>query len=326
MLQSKNLKNLMKEVENKLGVEAKEKIWNWINLRLSEHVKGMAFFVSPEKDLWVVYKFPCSVKTGAYVERDIHIEPFLQVLDELERYCTVVCDKRQAKIFTVFLGQIEDYSYIFGDTPRKTKSGGWSQKKNQAWVAEEVKKHLKNVAEQAYKFLQEQNFDRLILGGEQETIDELRKLMHPDLQKRMVGQFATEVFKSNQHFLDQSLKIEEKAERENEKKLVEKLNNDLQGNLAVAGLKEVLAAAMERDVRTLLIDSKLNAKGKRCSNCDFLGLSETTCPYCETETEDVSDVVDELVQKAFSHRARIEFVMNNQMLSGLGGVGAMLRF
>ncbi len=320
------LKDLLKKVEDKLGADVRKKIWDWIELDLQEDVRGMAFFVSSDKDLWVVYKFPCSVKSGAYVERDIHMEQFLYVLDELEKYCTVICDKEKAKIFTVFLGQMQDFSYIFDDTPRKTKRGGWSQKNNQAWVQNEVTAHLKNVAEQTYRLFKEQNFDRLFLGGQLETIAVLREVLHPDLQKRVAGIFGTELFKPNEYFLKQSLKAQEKAERKNEARLVEDLNNNLNGNLAVAGLKKVLAVAMERDMKMLLVDSKMSTSGRQCPNCDFLGLDETTCPYCEAKTEKVLDVIDELIQKAFNQRAKIEFVVDSEKLSELGGVGAMMRF
>ena len=320
------LKDLLKKVEDKLEADVRKKIWDWIGLDLKKDVRGMAFFVSPDKDLWVVYKFPCSVKSGIYIERDIHMEQFLYVLDELEKYCTVICDKEKARIFTVFLGEMQDFSYIFGDTPRKTKKGGWAQKNNQAWVANEINDHLKNVAEQVYELFRKQNFDRLFLGGQLETIAALREILHPDLKRRVAGIFKTELFQPDEHFLKQSLKAQERAERKNEARLVEKLNNNLNGSLAVAGLKKVLAAAQERDMRMLLVDSKMSTSGRRCPNCDFLGLDETTCPYCEKETEEVSDVVDELVQKAYNQRAKIEFVVGSEKLSELGGVGAILRF
>ncbi len=320
------LKDLLKVVEEKLGVEATKQVEDWIDLRLDKRVRGMAFYASPSKNFWSIYKFPCPIKSGAYIEKNVHIEQLLQVLDELERYCVVVCDKEKAKIFTVFLGVIQDFSYIFDEFPGKHAQGGWSQQGNALHIEEHLHRHLKKINEQLFKFWKERGFDRLILAGSKEILPELRKLLHTELKNRVVGEFFTELFKSNEHFLEQSLIVAEKIERKNEAMLVEELNNSLNGKLAIAGLKNVLDAAQERDVRVLLLDSKLSTTGKKCPNCDFLGLDEIVCPYCSFKTEDVKDIVDELVQKVFSHKAKIEFVEDNETLSGLGGIGAMLRF
>lgn len=323
---SEKLKDLLKKVEEKLGVEATKQIEDWIDLRLDKKVRGMAFYASPSKNFWSIYKFPCPIKSGAYVENNVHIEQLLQVLDELERYCVVVCDKEKAKLFTVFLGVIQDFSYIFDEFPGKHEQGGWSQQGNQLHVENHAHQHLKKINDQLFKFWQEKKFDRLILAGSKEILPELRKVLHTELKNRVVGEFFTELFKSNEHFLEQSLQIAEKVERRNEARLVDELNNSLNGQLAVAGLEKVLDAAQERDVRVLLLDSKLSTTGKKCPNCDFLGLNEVVCPYCCAKTLDVKDIVDELVQKVYNHRAKIEFVENNEVLAGLGGIGAMLRF
>ncbi|MFA6296673.1 MAG: host attachment protein [Patescibacteria group bacterium] len=320
------LKDLLKIVGEKLGAEETKKIEEWIDLRLDKKVKGMAFYASPSKNFWSIYKFPCPIKTGAYVEKNVHIEQLLQVLDELERYCVVVCDKEKAKIFTVFLGVIQDFSYIFDEFPGKHDQGGLAQQNQASHTEEHVRQHLKKINEQLFKFWKEKGFDRLILAGSKEVLPELKKVLHTELKNRVVGEFFTELFKPNEHFLEQSLVVQEKVERQNEKKLVDELNNSLNGQLAVAGLKKVLDAIQERDIKALLVDSKLSTTGKKCPNCDFLGLDEVVCPYCSFKTEDVKDVVDELVQKAYSHRAKIEFVENNEVLAGMGGIGAMLRF
>lgn len=322
----KKLKDLLKIVGEKLGADETKQVEEWIDLRLDKKVKGMAFYASPSKNFWSIYKFPCPIKTGAYVEKNVHIEQLLQVLDELERYCVVVVDKEKAKIFTVFLGVIQDFSYIFDEFPGKQAQGGWSQQGNALHTEEHLHRHLKKINDQLFKFWKEKCFDRLILAGSKEVLPELKKVLHTELKNRVVGEFYTELFKPNEHFLEQSLQVQEKVERQNEVRLVEELNNSLNGQLAVAGLKKVLDAIQERDIKALLLDSKLSTTGKKCPNCDFLGLDEIVCPYCSFKTEDVKDVVDELVQKAFSHKAKIEFVVDNEKLAEMGGIGAMLRF
>ena len=323
------LKELLKKVKNLIDVKAYKRINDRLKLRLKKEIRGMAFFMNPEENIWYEYEFSKPFLSKIYAEYNLHLKPFVNMLDEYERYCTVVVDKETARIFQVFLGRITEFSYIFDEFPGKHAQGGWSQRGQEAHIEVHVKRHLKKVADQTLKFFKQNNFDRLIISGSKEILSEFIDMLHPYLKNKVAGQFLTEMFMPKEHFLKQSLAIEEKIERQKEKEMISELEDNLgPNNKGIAGLEAVLNAAQKREILKLFINVGYREPGWRCMRCDNLYpmMKYKKCLYCGGKLEKVEDVVDELVQKVLAQNAKVEFVKANEPLKKLGNIGALLRF
>lgn len=323
------LKNLFKGLEKSIDSEYINKIQDFINLRLKLENRGLAFFISRKNKLWKIIPLPKSVKNEIYVGKRLYLRPLLELLDEFERYCTVVVDKEKARIFTVYLGEIEEQSYIFDEFIGKHARGGWAQARWQRHIEDHVRRHLKKVALQTYKFFRKNKFDRLIIAGSKEILPEYEHVLHNYLKNKLAGKFYTELFAPVQKFLDQSLKIEEKTEREKEKELVDKLVNTLgRKNKGVIGLENTLLAVQEGKALILLINSDFKKTGSRCKECNYLDINpdQKICSYCKGKMEKVDDIAGRLAEIALDKNVRLEFVKNNPDLKKIGGIGALLRF
>lgn len=322
-------KTLLKEVKDLIGEDAYHAINQRLKLRLNKKIKGMVFFMNPKENIWYVFRFPKPFRSKIYVEKNLHLKPFLNMFDEYERYCTVVVDKEKARIFLTFLGEIEEFSYIFDKTfPGKHAQGGWSQRGNQEHIEVHLLRHLKKVADQTYKFFKKKNFDRLIIAGSKEALPIFESCLHPDLKKRLSGKFLSEMFQPKEHFLKQSLAVEEKIERQKEQEQISQFLNNLGiKNKAVSGLEETLEAAQKKEILKLFLNMGYKKPGFSCTKCDSLFVEKKKeCPYCHGQVEEVSDVVDELVQKVLDQGGKVEFVLANPELKKVGNIGAMLRF
>lgn len=320
-------KNLLKKAKDLLGEDNYKFLMSEIDPSLNQKVKGMALFVNPREDVSFIYKFAKPFVNQIHIEKNLHLKPLISLLDEYERYCVVMVDKEKAKIFSVYLGEVEEMTNIFNNFPGKHSQGGWSQQGNQAHADFHHKQNLKEVAEKTFKIFKEKKFNRLIIGGSKEILSDFKEKLHSYLQERLAGEFFMEFFKSDQEILAESLKIEENVEREKEGKLVRELIDNLgYKNKAITGLDRVLQASFEKKILKLVVKEGLQKSGFVCTSCDKLIYKEGDCAECENNKEQVDDIIDELVQQVISCGGEVEFVRDNKELEKVGDVGAFLRY
>ena len=322
-----NLKNLLKKSKSLIGEENYKLVLDQARLVPDKESKGVVFFLNPREDIAYSYKLNKPFSNQIHIENNLHLKPLFLMFDEYERYCTVIVDKEKAKIFSVYLGEIENITNVFNEFPGKHRQGGFSQMRFQRHLNTIEHKNLKEVADIAYDYFREKEFDRLIIGGTKEALVEFEKLLHNDLKDKLVGDFYTEMFKNDQHFLDQSLKIEEEVERAKEKEQVKNLIENLgDKNKAISGLDEVLQASFDKKILKLIIKEGLQKSGFICTNCDKLIYKKDDCSQCENNKEEVADVIDELVQQVIVQGGEVEFVQESEELEKMGNVGALLRY
>ncbi|MEA2702579.1 MAG: hypothetical protein QOD63_524, partial [Actinomycetota bacterium] len=109
--------------------------------------------------------------------------------------------------------------------------------------------------------------------------------------------------------------------------LVERLRQALgSGNGAVAGIGDVLQALVARRAETLLVSEGYEAPGWRCRGCTYVGIRGRRCPLCESDMEQVDDVVEEAVQEGLAQSCRLAMCRDNADLDVLGRIAALVRF
>lgn len=100
------------------------------------------------------------------MEPDSYTRPLSLVLDEFDRYCVLVVDSRKARIFSLFLGVMEEYTDIFveDEVPNRVRVnlsmtgssagiyGGIGDERIQRHIEDHVHRHIKNVTDKAFEF------------------------------------------------------------------------------------------------------------------------------------------------------------------------------
>src|SRR6185369_9380947 len=104
------------------------------------------------------------------------------LIDDYERYGVVLVDKERGRLFTVFMGEIEEHQDFLAPLPvRRIKSPGMdhirSERGLQNKAASDVHLHLKHVAESLDKLVHQYRFDRILIGGPVEATSELQHLL-----------------------------------------------------------------------------------------------------------------------------------------------------
>lgn len=289
---------------------------------------GLAVFACSAAGLWRVFHLADKVGPLLVAEHTIRLRPLIEFLTRYERYCTALVGKGRARIFLLDAAGVEERADVFGEVPGRHDQGGWAQARYQRHHDDRVMRHLKDTAEETFSVLQQEEFDRLFVGGTEELVSEFVGHLHPYLKERLAGSFPAEMTSSPAEV--QQLTMAEAGELREARlgDALEKLRAEVHsGNLGAGGLDDTLHALQKGQVMTLLINEDFESAGVRCTSCGQLSLS-SPCLFCGGETEALPDIAEEVVKQAFLQNCELMFVGgdNKEKLAELGGIGALLRF
>jgi peptide chain release factor subunit 1 len=328
-------KDMAKDIENEVGDKGRKavkkdlkKITDFLRYKFSKKAKGIVIFSCKAENIWQIIELPVSVFNQYFLARSFYIKSLLRILEDYERFCLLLVDKEKARVFTVYLGKIEEHFDVFDEVVGKHKQGGASEARFQRHHEDEVHRHLKRVARLTFRFFKRQKFDRLIIGyTTPEVLPLLKAVLHPWLLDRIVAKFDVEMFAPTKKILSKALKIEGIVERQKEEEAVQILENNLgPKKKGIVGLDDTLFELQEGRVNFLIINRGFKHKGRECQKCKYLDTwQEKTCPLCGFEMRPIKDVVEKAVKKALDSDIKIEFVKSKK-LEKLGKIGALLRF
>ncbi len=295
------------------------------------HGKGLALFSCEPRDLWQAHFLSVRLNDHLAFNPAPDIAPLLEVLDEYERYAVALVDKVKARLFTVFLGEIEETDAFEDRMTTEHDRAGVQQARSRGHRDAHVVWHLKRVARRLAEMLGRRRFDRLILSGPQEAASELRLLLPRALAHRLVAVIPGEMFATERDILDKTLEIESRIEREVEERVVgDLIDRAGAGGRAVIGLDPTLEALGRGEVQTLVVADEARLGGAECPNCGRLQSGNAAiCPACGAAMRPVHDLLHRAMGRAVEQAGRVEIVRGDagRRLSEVGqGIGALLRY
>lgn len=309
-----------------------EKISQFVRYDFSRgQTRGLAIFTSQERGFWQVYSLPVPVPSKVVVDREPYTKVLTAILDQYQRFCTVIISRRRARIFSVYLGEIEEHTQVFeDDVPAKVNAGDWAslrQTKIANHIEDHVQRHVKNIAAKTLAFFRMHDFDRLIIGGHKEVITQFIEAIHPELRERIVGQFTAGPDLPLKTVLGQSLKCEEEVEKREETDLINKINDaEKPGGVGVMGLESTVEALMLGQVHMLVLAGDLSVKGGICEEHHFISTYQDVCPICFKPLIPRDDIIEEMVQQAIGRNCLIKYINYHPEFAKEGQAGALLRF
>jgi peptide chain release factor subunit 1 len=294
--------------------------------------KGLALFSCARQKLWQTHFLAVPVENQLVFDGKPDVAPLLALLDEYERYAVALVDKKKARLFTVFLGEIEEMEALKDDlVPSKHDQGGVSQLKYQHHHEVHVLWHLKKVVARLAELHRRRRFDRLILAGPDEAVSELRHLLPRTLTHRLAAVIPGEMSAGDGDILKATLEVESHVEREVEQRLVDELLEMARaGGRATYGVMPTLEALWGKAVRTLVVADGVQSPGAECPNCGRLEASPVaSCPACGARMRPLHDVVRRAMERALEEADRVAVVHGDaaRRLGEAGaGLGALLRY
>ena len=233
------------------------------------------------------------------------VRPLIEARDEFERYGVVLTDRARARLFTVFLGSIEEKHEAFAEAEvRKFDASGSDQMRSQMnfqrKADEHARWHLKHVAEIIDRLSVAERFDRLVLAGTTEAVGELKGLLPDRLRRLVVGTVSLAIDAGDAQILEETIRLLERVERESENAIVaDLLTAAAKNHQAVLGFEETLQALREGRIRRLVYGGEPEVGGGRCPSCDQLFRGTEVCPNCQTDLHSLDDLLEVLVARVF---------------------------
>lgn len=314
-----------------------ERITQFLERELDPASNSVAIFACSAGEL-----FETVQSTGLIPEHALHIgdRPHLYPLARLEsqspRYAAVVTDTNTARIFVFAAGEVLADREVKNVKTRGTSQGGWSQARYQRHLENFHLHHVKEVVEALDRVVREENIPYILISCDQVTLPLLRDQLPKHLADKVVDHIRVEAHAAAADILKATTDAMQKVNDETDREKVNTATGAYRaGGLGVVGAEDTLAALIKGQVDELLIAANLQQMNPvPMVGADSANDVAITEPVLESVSAgepantqpEVVRLADELVAKAKQTGARITFIEDADLLSGYGGVAALLRF
>jgi hypothetical protein len=284
---------------------------------------ALAVFASDRNDLFEALKLPRSVPNRVAIGHSPLVGPLARIARR-ERWCVTLVNRRDARILRGGPDGLREVERIHDDVHGQHDQGGWSQSRYQRGVEKEKDDHLKSTCDALLRHFKRQPFQRLIVGGPREVVTDFEQKLHHYLSERLAGRVEVDVEHSSpDQVLDAARPLIEKLELEREQEALERL-----GERGACGIEDVLPPLNERRVELLILDEQFGGvTGVQCLECGWLGLEGDRCPADGSETVELEDLTEAMIELSVQQSADLLPVHHErEALERYGGVAALLRF
>jgi peptide subunit release factor 1 (eRF1) len=252
--------------------------------------------------------------SGVYWGNSAFLRPLLEVLDEHERFGVVLVDQKRARLLTVFLGEIEEHRGLISEVPPRPDSPSSDRLRSQPRMErrhdESVSTHVRMVAAELARLLDQLEVDRLIVGGAVEVGSELVRQLPKRLRGRLVEVLPIPIGAGTEEILARTSEVQLRIERAAELEVVRDLLKEVRkGGRAVAGLSATLDAINQGRVWKLVYLQGLRLEGGVCPACNVLvDPADERCPLCGQPVDRESLMVDRMARTVLERGGHVEMV------------------
>src|SRR5258708_29478217 len=132
--------------------------------------RALVIFCDSSQDFFWVRELGVNVRNTLRRQDTPYVRPLLELMDEHERYGVMLTDRAHARLFTIFLGEIEEYTEAFaGADATHIKTSGTDHLRSQMNIQRKAdlhaRWHLKEVAQTMSRLAGKLESDRMILAG-----------------------------------------------------------------------------------------------------------------------------------------------------------------
>jgi peptide subunit release factor 1 (eRF1) len=292
---------------------------------------GLAVFGAAPPSYFRSVPLPAAPREEVVWDKHAHIAPLQAALDDFERFAVVLFDKERARLFTIYLGEIETELAVDDYVPGKQATGGWyglAQARYARHHEDHVRRHVKHTIGTLMVLLRGRPFDRLFLAGPDEALSFLMRELPRPLRARFAGTIRLELFASSADVLHAALEAASVAERKTEAATVKELVEEGGRRFVVLGPAPTLEAITTGRVHKLLVANTYQGPGSECERCGQMTVEDATCPKCGQATTAVLDLRERAVERALDQGALVETVSGDaaEELMAHGGMGAWVRY
>jgi peptide subunit release factor 1 (eRF1) len=307
------------------------RIAEYLEKELKPSANGLALFAcAGANDFFEAVQLGAPVdEHRLYVYNQPHLYHLARLDDEYPRYAALVTDANSARIFVFGLGEKVGDSKVKGKKMQRVKVGGWSQARYQRRVENAHKEHAKESIDALERIAREEGIRHVVLAGDPAMIPVIQEQLSKQLSEKVVDVLRLDTKAPEHEILSATLDSIREQDAVTDAEKVHRLFEYYRaGGLAVTGSQETLEALANGQVDELLISAALERTHAEEEPVDAILAPEIPDQAGSTETDDPRPVLlaDLLVTKAKQTSARVSFIQDANLLAGVDGVGAFLRW
>ena len=295
--------------------------------------KALVVFSDSRHDFWWQRDLQVELPTGLRWSAKPWVRPLLEVIEEHDRFGVVLIGKQHARILVVDAAGMEQQAEILSDVPNKHATTGtdhiWSQGQMDRDHTNHVQSHAKRVADELAAIIDRMKMNRIVIGGPVEATSMFTGTLPKRIQQMIIGMISTPVDASHDRLLTELRAVKEKAEQEDEAKIVDAMiTAAMKGERAVLGVSETLGAVHQGRVYRLVIARDFHVEGKECDSCHVL-VTETSekCSFCAGKLEAAPDLINRASHRVLDMGGKVQLVSGEAAVKlADAGIGAVLRF
>jgi peptide chain release factor subunit 1 len=308
-----------------------ERIQEYLATEMERSANGLAIFACHGANLFEPLQLTVPIDDHwLFIGSVPHLYPLARLNDQYPRYAALVVDTNAARLFVFSLGTAEAQQHIKNVKTRKTSMGGWSQARYQRHIDNYHSQHMKEVVDILDRVVREESINQIVIACDETAKPILMEELPQHLVEKMVDIVRLDINAPEHEVLSSTLDaLRTKDAETDQERVQEMLGAWRAGGLAVVGPEDTLEALQMGQVEELIITARPTAvrrpqsvpPGTTPGPVDV----DTSAPNAQVDTDSMK-IADELVTKAQATSARIRFIENEDLLSDVGGVGALLRF
>lgn len=290
---------------------------------------ALAVFSCTAEDLFEVVKLSRPVPRQVVVEPTPYVAPMITAA-ERRSWLVALVDRRSARVLAGIGDRLAERARVEDSVHGRHERGGWSQANYERSIEADVDAHLKHIAEILDRRWRQGRFDRVAIGGQQETVPRFEKLLSDEVRRHLApGRVDVDLSSATDVQIREAVeKLVAEEEKCTERETLDRLEDALgAGGRGVGGPEATLQALTERRVATLLIEPGFDGRGKRCPSCGLLLVDgEDRCPADGSELQEVDHLREAVVEAAVGQDADVLVVRSYPDLGPHRGIAALLRF
>jgi hypothetical protein len=229
-----------------------------------------------------------------------YLRPLAEAMDAFPHYGVAVVEKNAVRLFTVGLGDIEEY--------RRPSVG---------------------VVDAIRRMVRSQHLAQLILAGRLEITTELRHTVAKRLGPILIGTIELDFNTESAEIFLRTLPVAEELKRKEESEIVRDLTvQPAEGSWAVTGLGTTLDLLNKGRIWQLVYAEGLHGRALECRQCAAVfSESHEHCVYCGSPLEAIGNLADLIYKHSIARGARVRKISTDAAagLSAAGGIGGFVR-
>ncbi len=322
-----------------------------------EGCRGIAVFSCSKEKLFEVVKLPYVYRNRLMVAPDPLIREIAAIDEEFGTIGILLVDRKHIRYFLMDIeSTVESIDFLepLATRAHRFHSGGSALKGAQGtfqlkmpsrgtspsmvqhaygeWrfhmrIREEWHRILKLASDAVFEEWKASKFDKLVIGGFiEEGLKEIQQHLHSYLRERLIGYIEINPAEAKlPEIREKVLNLLWERDREQEKQLIQELEELKGKGLAVNGTTRVLEMLAIGNVRTLLVPEDFEKRGYLCPQSHLVFL-KPECPLEGEKPIEVEDIVDEVIEEALEQRATVEVIVDKEAQKKVDGLAAFLRF